>query len=119
MRTIGRFARKYHGRPRRGSTNEIRRERVVRGGNRERGEAERRENATSFRPSAAGPRELFRPLPPPFTPFPLPSSLAVQVYLGLINAYTHTRDPIGGGAMGAEGNANCRYDFFNADFRPE
>lgn len=80
-------------------------------------ENERRENATSFRPSATGPRELFRPFPPPFLPL-LPSTLAVQVYLGLINAYTHTRDPIDGGATGAEGNANCRYDFFNADFRP-
>lgn len=69
MRTAGRFARKYHGCPRRGSTNEIRRERVARGGNRERGETKRRENATSFRPSAAGPRELFRPFPPPFIPF--------------------------------------------------
>lgn len=101
MRTTGRFARKYHDRPRRGCSNARRRERVAErgegkgGGNRVRGDPRgERERATSFRPSAARPRELFRPLSPP--PFPTLSTLAVQVYLGLINAYTHTRDPIDG-----------------------
>lgn len=77
-------------------------------------EAERRENAASYpNPLQRGLVNYFASLPRPFSP----STSAIQVYSGLISAYTHTRGPIDG-RRALKGTLIARYDIFNAAFRP-